>query len=310
MVGHNALTVAASYFPRSKGVAARYTEAKAGDKNMDEEKRAEYLASMASDDESLEPHLSQRLSAVGELAAGLAHDFNNMVAIIHGHCELILEQMEEDDPFREDIQSILSTAQKAGGLTTQLMDIGRGKVPNAEAIDMNAALKAIAPALQDVVEGKVRLSLVMAPDPGYVRINTTQLTQILMNLAWNARDAMPRGGELCIELDSVHNLNGDAPCREVGTQKGPFVRITVTDTGCGMDHDTLSRAFRPFFTTKRGDEGTGLGLSTVFQIVRQNGGHVCAESRPGLGTTFRIYLPRVLTECNVPPPPKVASPGR
>ena len=234
---------------------------------------------------------AQKLEAIGLLAGGVAHDFNNVLMAIHGYGELLIGALDAGDPRRTDADEILKAANRAVGLTRQLLAFSRRQVlaPRVLALDQMVAgtLKMLSRLIGDHIE----VSSESAPGLGRVRADPGQIEQVLLNLAVNARDAMPNGGKLHIALANVElgESEASAPPR---LAPGRYVRLEVGDTGCGMTPETIARIFEPFFTTKREGEGTGLGLATVYGIVQQSGGAVDVESCPGRGTTFRVYLPR------------------
>jgi signal transduction histidine kinase/CheY-like chemotaxis protein len=239
---------------------------------------------------------AQKLEAVGLLASGMAHDFNNLLNVIMGYAELLARSLPEADSRRARIHHILQAALKAGSLTRSLLAFGRKPVQQARVVDPNVLIQETEWMLRRLIGEDVELSLRLGEDVGCVKVDPGQLEQVLLNLAVNARHAMLRGGALGVATD---NADPDRPPGE-GTSGGTHVRITVTDTGVGMDAETQARIFEPFFTTRPREEGTGLGLATVSGIVQQSGGVIEVESEPGEGTTFRIYLPRV----DVSPEPK------
>ncbi|HEY6555157.1 MAG TPA: ATP-binding protein, partial [Vicinamibacteria bacterium] len=251
---------------------------------------------------------AQKMEAVGQLAGGVAHDFNNLLGVITGYCELAIQQLPSDDAARARIAQVLKAAERATGLTRQLLAFSRRQVLAPSVVDLNALLGDLTKMLHRLVGEDVELHSRLAA-VGSVRVDPGQIEQVVMNLVVNARDAMPRGGTLAIETDDV-----DAEAVRVQAhwriEPGRYVRLRVTDTGEGMGPETLARVFEPFFTTKPAAKGTGLGLATVYGIVKQSGGHVVVESAVGRGTTFSIYLPRVdepLTRV-VTPEPLAAAP--
>jgi len=235
---------------------------------------------------------AQKMEAVGRLAGGVAHDFNNLLTAISGYGELLLDATGPADPRRADVEEILRAAERAADLTRQLLAFSRRQVLQAKVIDLNAAVVEAQSLLARVIGEDVAVRTTLAPGLPPVRVDPVQVTQVLLNLALNARDAMPGGGTLSIETGAA--VLDEAYARgHPEVSPGPHVMLAVTDTGCGMDADTLSHAFEPFFTTKPVGQGTGLGLATVFGIVAQSGGTVWVYSEPGLGTTFKVYLPAV-----------------
>jgi len=234
----------------------------------------------------------QRLEALGRLAGGIAHDFNNLLTVIRGYAELVLAYLPEGETVRSDIEQIRAAADNAAQLTQQLLAFGRKQSLQPKVLNLNQLVIDAEKMLQRVIGEDVELKTVLAPDLNNVKVDPTQITQVIMNLVINARDAMPEGGRLIVETENVV-LDEAYTQTHVGVAPGHYVMLAVSDTGMGMDKETLSHIFEPFFTTKKKGEGTGLGLSTVHGIVKQSGGHIMAYSELGHGTTFKIYLPCV-----------------
>ena len=235
---------------------------------------------------------AQRMESVGRLAGGVAHDFNNLLTVINGTAELAMEGLREGDPLRDDLDAILQAGQRGAMLTRQLLAFSRKQVLQPTVLDLNAAIADMQKMLTRLIGEDVALSFTPMKELGRVRADPGQIEQVLMNLAVNARDAMPRGGTMTI---ATANVDLDETCADLrpSVVAGPYVMISVSDTGIGMDQATQTRIFEPFFTTKGTGKGTGLGLSTVYGIVTQSGGHVGVYSEVGKGTSFRIHLPRV-----------------
>ncbi len=229
----------------------------------------------------------QKMEAVGRLAGGIAHDFNNLLTVILGRSRLLLDTMKADHPHRRSIKSIDQTAERAALLTRQLLAFSRKQVLAPALLDLNEVLAGMTDLLQRLIGEQIELAVVPARGLGQVKVDRGQLEQVIVNLVVNARDAMPDGGRITIAT-SV----GPAPAADATAEAGSWVRVAVTDTGTGMDAHTRARIFEPFFTTKEPGKGTGLGLATVYGIVRQSGGNIEVESEPGMGTTFTISLPR------------------
>ncbi|HET7676438.1 MAG TPA: ATP-binding protein [Candidatus Limnocylindrales bacterium] len=249
----------------------------------------------------LEGRLRQaaKMEAVGQLAGGIAHDFNNLLTIIIGLCSLVQEQLEDADPeVREDVAQVALAAERAAGLTRQLLTFSRRHETLTETIDAAAHVAEMVPILERLVGADIALEARLAHDAGMISIDPTQLSQILINLAANARDAMPDGGRLTVEARRIL-ADGRAPGPHVGRPSGAYLMLAASDTGEGMDEATQERVYEPFFTTKEIGKGTGLGLSTVYGIVTDAGGHLSLRSEVGRGTTFEIYLPLVAEEVAV-----------
>lgn len=235
---------------------------------------------------------SQKLEAIGRLAGGIAHDFNNILAIIQGYSQLCLFKIAKEDPMREDIQAIIKAGNRAANLVGHLLIFSRRQAMEMKVIELNSLLQNLEKMLRRVIGEDVELVTVMADNLGRVKVDSGQIEQILLNLAVNARDAMPSGGKLTIETANV-TLDETFGQNPIGLKPGHYVMISMTDTGLGMTQKVKEQIFEPFFTTKEIGKGPGLGLSIVYGIVKQGGGHIGVDSGLGKGTTFRIYLPRV-----------------
>ena len=235
---------------------------------------------------------SQRMEAVGRLAGGIAHDFNNVLTAVLGSIELLLLDAPPDRPHREELDIIRDAATRAKDLIRQLLAFSARQVLQPMVIDLNHLVKDVAKMLRRLIGEDVALETTLAPGLGAVRVDTGQIEQVLVNLAVNARDAMPQGGRLAIATGNVE-LDGTRASPAATVPAGRYVLLQISDTGVGMDAPVQAHVFEPFFTTKPRGKGTGLGLATVYGIVRQSGGHITVESALGQGATFRIYLPRV-----------------
>jgi PAS domain S-box-containing protein len=236
--------------------------------------------------------LAQKMEAVGQLAGGIAHDFNNLLTAILGSTELLLSSTEVDDPRRDDVQEIGRAAHRASALVRQLLAFSRKQVMQPRLVNLNAIVREMGGMLRRLVGERITLRLDLDPALGDVTADPGQLEQVIANLGVNARDAMPEGGTLTIATANVSRV-GIVGVSDDGLPGGPLVVLIVKDTGVGMDEHVLAHLFEPFFTTKELGRGTGLGLATVYGIVRQSGGQIQVSSRPGEGSTFTLYLPRV-----------------
>ncbi len=263
-----------------------------------------------SDRRKLEEQLrqAQKMEAVGQLAGGVAHDFNNLLSVVLTYTHFLGATLKEGDPMRPHILEIRKAGERAAELTHQLLAFGRKQMLRPRVVDLHQVVTGLEKMLQRLLGDGVDLSILSTPPTGRVFADPGQVEQVVMNLVVNARDAMPTGGSLTIETACVA-LDDDYAAAHHGVTPGRYVRLSVTDTGVGMDAAIRSHIFEPFFTTKEKGKGTGLGLSTVYGIVTQSGGHVWVYSEPGLGTTFKVYLPRVEAEpdAEAPEAPQPAS---
>ncbi len=256
-------------------------------RDISERKRAE------AERASLEAQLlqAQKMESIGRLVGGIAHDMNNMLLPILGYAEMVLEVLPEDHPARTKVENILKAADSTRTLTRQLLAFARKQVLSMETVRLGALISDFSKMLRRTIREDIRIEVILRSTSDVIRADRSQIEQILMNLAVNAQDAMPNGGKLTFEVDSVY-VDEAYVAQHLGASPGPHVVLSVSDTGTGMDRETLERIFEPFFTTKERGQGTGLGLSTVYGIVKQHNGYITAYSEPGQGSVFKILFPQ------------------
>jgi signal transduction histidine kinase/CheY-like chemotaxis protein len=251
---------------------------------------------------------AQKMEAIGRLAGGVAHDFNNLLTVIIGYCELLLADLDPRDPRHDDISEIQKAGTSAAGLTRQLLAFSRKQIIEPTRLDLNAVVTTMLPMLGRLIGVDLKIVHRLAPELALLKADRGQMEQILMNLAVNARDAMPTGGTLTIETGNIE-LDEHYSKKHFSVKPGPYVVLTVTDTGAGMTPAVQARLFEPFFTTKEAGQGTGLGLATVHGIVSRSGGSVNVYSELGRGTSFKVYMPRADGSAAIPEAPTVDRPG-
>jgi two-component system, cell cycle sensor histidine kinase and response regulator CckA len=252
------------------------------------------------------------MEAVGRLAGGIAHDFNNLLTVITGYSDLALLSLEPNDALRNNLDQITRACDRAAGLTRHLLAFSRKQLLKSKVLNLNNTVSEMTRMLPPLIGEDVELTIELCPDLWQVKADSGQIEQILANLAVNARDAMPLGGELAIRTSNIV-LDEEIARKYESVESGPYVLLTVSDTGHGMSPETMRRVFEPFFTTKEVGKGTGLGLSTVYGIVKQSGGYISIDSEVGRGTSFKIYLPRVdeeAGEIETRRPPNALRPGK
>ena len=257
-------------------------------RDITERKRAEEALRAS----QLQLQQSQKLEAIGQLAGGVAHDFNNMLTAIMGYTDLSLRRVGLENPIRRNLEETKKAAERAASLVRQLLAFSRKQILEPKVLDLNDVVKDMHKMLTRLIGENIKLATRLETDLGRVKADPCQVEQIIVNLVVNARDAMPRGGRVTIETANIL-LDAQTAAKHVAVNPGEYVMLTVSDTGSGMDQETQARIFEPFFTTKEVGKGTGLGLSTVYGIVKQSGGNIWVYSEPGFGTVFKVYLPRI-----------------
>jgi two-component system cell cycle sensor histidine kinase/response regulator CckA len=255
---------------------------------------------------------AQKMEAIGNLAGGVAHDFNNLLSVILSYSSMLAQDMTPSDPRRADLMEIEAAGKHAVDLTRQLLAFGRQQILQPRIVDLNDVVAGMEKMLRRLIGEDIELTVLVGPGLGKVMVDPGQIEQVIMNLAVNSRDAMPGGGKLTIETGNVE-LDRKYATEHFGATPGPHVMLAVTDNGSGMDKRTQARMFEPFFTTKEKGKGTGLGLATVFGIVRQSGGNVWVYSEPAKGTTFKVYFPRadpaLMADVSTPTQPPTGAVG-
>ena len=244
---------------------------------------------------------AQKVEAIGRLAGGVAHDFNNILTAILGHTDLLLDQVTENPKLQESLEQIKKSGQRAAGLTQQLLAFSRKQILQPKVLDLDTVVSGMESMLQRLIGEHIELITSSHAEHSCVKADSGQLEQVLMNLVVNARDAMPNGGKVMIETSNVA-VDADNVSQLEGLASGKYVLLAVSDTGTGMTPEVKARMFEPFFTTKKQGEGTGLGLPTCYGIVKQSGGYIDVSSEVGHGSTFRIYLPQVESGSKIEPP--------
>ena len=257
-------------------------------RDITERKRAEEALRAS----QLQLQQSQKLEAIGQLAGGVAHDFNNMLTAIMGYTDLSLRRVGLENPIRRNLEETKKAAERAASLVRQLLAFSRKQILEPKVLDLNEVVKDMQKMLTRLIGENIKLATRLETDLGSVKADPCQVEQIIVNLVVNARDAMPRGGRVTIETANI-SLDAQTAAKHVAVIPGEYVMLAVSDTGNGMDQETQARIFEPFFTTKEVGKGTGLGLSTVYGIVKQSGGNIWVYSEPGFGTVFKVYLPRI-----------------
>ena len=262
-------------------------------RSLAEKERTDALEALRNTEKQLVQ--SQKLEAVGRLAGGISHDFNNLLTVILGYSDISRRNLKEGDPLRRNLDEIIKASERAASLTRQLLAFSRKQVMQPKVFDLNTVVTDLEKMLRRMIGEDVELRVSSGAELGNIKADPVQLEQVIMNLVVNARDAMPKGGKLSIETSNVY-LDESYVQEHVSVTPGDYVMLAISDTGCGMDEETRQQIFEPFFTTKEPGKGTGLGLSMVYGIVKQSGGNSWVYSEEGRGTTFKIYFPRVTAD--------------
>lgn len=283
----------------SKAALARLTPAVQRILKEQQEREARREAEEALLQHQLQLRHLQKLEAVGRLAGGLAHDFNNLLTVILGHSQVVLNEIDAAHPLRSQIQEMHNAGERARVLIRQLLMFSRKRPSEAKIISLNALLDDFESMLHRVIGEDIQLTVRLCSDDLRIKVDPALVEQIVMNLVVNARDAMPNGGRLTLELQSTY-LDRTPVYHVMDLSPGEYVKLSVTDTGCGMSPEVQAQIFKPFFTTKDEEKGTGLGLSTVFDIVTHNGGGLDVTTAIGEGTRFDVYVPRIIGEIDAP----------
>jgi signal transduction histidine kinase/ActR/RegA family two-component response regulator len=284
-------------------VAQRTSDLSLANQNLQREISERERAEQALEESEAQLRQSQKLEAIGRLAGGVAHDFNNLLSVILGYGELVQAELDRSDKKYALVAECIAAGQRAARLTHQLLAFSRKQIIAPTVVELNTIVAEMDRMLRRLIGENIEFGTVLRSDLGRIKVDPGQIEQVIVNLVINARDAMPAGGRLTIETANVE-LDESYVRRHVGTAIGPHVMLAVSDTGIGMDDFTKTRVFEPFFTTKEQGKGTGLGLATVYGIVKQSGGSIWVYSEPGRGSTFKIYFPRV----HDPLTPRVAEP--
>jgi len=269
------------------------SESHAEKRNVAERERADAIEALHNTEKQLVQ--SQKLEAVGRLAGGISHDFNNLLTVILGYTDISRRNLKEGDPLLRNLEEIGKASERAASLTRQLLAFSRKQVMQPKVFDMNTVVTDLNKMLRRMIGEDIELRVISQADLGNIKADPVQHEQVIMNLVVNARDAMPKGGKLSIETSDVY-LDESYAREHVSVDPGEYVMLAISDTGCGMNEETRQHIFEPFFTTKDSGKGTGLGLSMVYGIVKQSGGNIWVYSEEGRGTTFKIYFPRVTAE--------------